>query len=596
MNNHRHAWTMGQRLLVINGVMFVLLAAVAVAIWFMMSRISDDADSVRTANVPQLQRISEMELNVTRVSLQLRHAILARNPQELEATLADIADKRKTIAGAMEGLGQGMFDDEGRQAFVPLQGLVNEFWKVGEENLRLIQDGKKDEAFAFLVDRAIPARNKILAVLDGEKKRQSQRLSLTINEVKSLAAADRNIAVAVMVMVLVVACLSGLGWYLRAVVRDLGADPPDLKRVALAVANGDLGVDVLTREGDKVSIMAGLRNMRERLAEVVGTVRQSAESVSAASREISAGNHDLSARTEQQAAALQQTAASMDEMGAAVRQNAESARRADQLAKEAARVAEQGGTVVSNVVNTMKGIHDSSNRISNIIGVIDSIAFQTNILALNAAVEAARAGDQGRGFAVVAAEVRTLSQRTATAAKEIKELITASALQVHQGSTQVNEAGATMTEVVDAIRRVTALMGEISASSEEQSRGVQQIAEAVTVIDQGTQQNAALVEEMAAAASSLENQAAALVQAMAVFRMAGEALGQPKAMPAPAFAPAPAPGPAWAPAVQRAPAPAVRRHLRCATHLLPHQSPLWQRRPRPRLLTTIGNRSDALLR
>ena len=202
----------------------------------------------------------------------------------------------------------------------------------------------------------------------------------------------------------------------------------------------------------------------------------------------------------------------------------------------------------------MKGIHDSSNRISNIIGVIDSIAFQTNILALNAAVEAARAGDQGRGFAVVASEVRTLSQRTATAAKEIKELITASALQVHQGSTQVNEAGATMTEVVDAIRRVTALMGEISASSEEQSRGVQQIAEAVTVIDQGTQQNAALVEEMAAAASSLENQAAALVQAMAVFRMAGEALSQPKAMPAPAFAPVPA----RAPAVQRAPAPAVR--------------------------------------
>ncbi|HRM82982.1 MAG TPA: methyl-accepting chemotaxis protein, partial [Acidovorax temperans] len=391
MNNHRHAWTLGQRLLVINGVMFVLLAAVAVAIWFMMSRISDDADSVRTVNVPQLQRISEMELNVTRVSLQLRHAILARNAQELEATLADIADKRKTIAGAMEGLGQGMFDDEGRQAFVPLQGLVNEFWKVGEENLRLIQDGKKDEAFAFLVDRTIPARNKILTVLDSEKKRQSQRLSLTINEVKSLAAADRNIAVAV--MVLVVACLSGLGWYLRAVVRDLGADPPDLKRVALAVANGDLGVEVLTREGDKVSIMAGLRNMRERLAEVVGTVRQSAESVSAASREISAGNHDLSARTEQQAAALQQTAASMDEMGAAVRQNAESARRADQLAKEAARVAEQGGTVVSNVVNTMKGIHDSSNRISNIIGVIDSIAFQTNILALNAAVEAARAGE-----------------------------------------------------------------------------------------------------------------------------------------------------------------------------------------------------------
>ena len=554
MNDHRRDWTLGQRLLVINGVMFVLLAAVAVAIWFMMSQISRDAESVRTSNVPQLQRIAEMELNVTRVSLQLRHAILARNPQELETTLADIGEKRKTITAAMDGLGNGMFDDEGRKAFAPVPGLVAEFWKAGEENLRLIQDGKKDEAFAFLVDRTIPARNKILVVLDAEKKRQSHRLSLLINEVQSLAASDRNIAVAV--MVLVVACLSGLGWYLRAVVRDLGADPPQLKRVALAVADGNLGVEVPTRQGDKASIMAGLGNMRERLAEVVSTVRQSADSVSAASREIAAGNHDLSARTEQQAAALEETAASMDEMGAAVRQNAESARRADQLAQEATRVAEQGGAVVSNVVHTMKGIHDSSNRISNIIGVIDSIAFQTNILALNAAVEAARAGEQGRGFAVVASEVRTLSQRTATAAKEIKELITASVEQVHQGSTQVNEAGATMTEVVEAIRRVTALMGEISASSEEQSRGVQQIAEAVTVIDQGTQQNAALVEEMAAAASSLENQAAALVQAMAVFRMAGEALSQPKAMPAPAFAPAPAP--ALAPAVQRAPAPAVR--------------------------------------
>ena len=238
----------------------------------------------------------------------------------------------------------------------------------------------------------------------------------------------------------------------------------------------------------------------------------------------------------------------------------------------------------------MKGIHDSSNRISNIIGVIDSIAFQTNILALNAAVEAARAGEQGRGFAVVAAEVRTLSQRTATAAKEIKELITASALQVHQGSTQVNEAGATMTEVVDAIRRVTALMGEISASSEEQSRGVQQIAEAVTVIDQGTQQNAALVEEMAAAASSLENQAAALVQAMAVFRMAGEALVSPRpCLPQPLHL-------RLCLCLHGLQPFSVRRHLRCAMHLLPHQSPLWQRRPRPRLLTTIGNRSDALLR
>ena len=515
--------TLGQRLLAINAVMFVLLGAFMITIWIMMGRLSDDAEVVRSVNVPQLQRIADLELNVTRVSLQLRHAVLSRTPEELAATLADISDKRAHLQKTLDDFGKGMMFEEGKQAFAPLPGLMQSFWADGEANLKLIQEGRKDEAFAYLVDKTIPARNRLLTPLAAEKKRQGEQLSLRINAIQDLASSDRNMATAAMLVVL--ACLAGLGIYLRSVVRELGGDPSELKRVALAVAGGDLGVPVPIKAGDQHSIMAGLASMRDRLASVVSAVRLSADNVASASGEIAAGNHDLSARTEHQASALQETAASMEQMGSTVKQNADSARRANELAQDASTVAAQGGDVVAEVVDTMKGIHDSSSKINSIIGVIDSIAFQTNILALNAAVEAARAGDQGRGFAVVAGEVRTLAQRSATAAREIKALITASVEQVQRGSTLVNKAGATMADVVAAIRKATDLMGEISASSKEQSSGVDQITEAITQVDQATQQNAALVEEISAAASSLRAQASELVQAVSVFQLQGASGG-----------------------------------------------------------------------
>jgi methyl-accepting chemotaxis protein len=290
--------------------------------------------------------------------------------------------------------------------------------------------------------------------------------------------------------------------------------------IAKEVAAGNLAVDTTSDRQDEVGdLMRALAEMESSLVKVVTAVRQGSEGVSTASSEIAHGNLDLSSRTESQASALEQTAASMEQLSSAVKQNAESARQANQLAMSASSVAVQGGEVVSQVVETMKGINESSRKIADIISVIDGIAFQTNILALNAAVEAARAGEQGRGFAVVASEVRSLAGRSAEAAKEIKNLINASVERVEQGTKLVDQAGTTMTEVVGSIRRVTDLMGEISVASNEQSLGVAQVGEAVAHMDQATQQNAALVEEMAAAASGLKNQAQDLVQVVAVFRL-----------------------------------------------------------------------------
>jgi methyl-accepting chemotaxis protein len=522
--------TLARRLLLANGVILLLLVSTGVAIWFMMGRLIVDAQEVRASSVPQLQRIAELELNVTRVSLQLRHAILSRNPQEMDAALADIGEKRQVLQRTLQAFGDGMISEEGRSAFAPLPGLMQEFWAMGERNIQLIREGRKDDAFAFLVDQTIPARNRLLAPLGREKDRQGEGLAARISEVTELAATDRVITLAA--MLLLGACLLGLGAYLRSIVRQLGGDPDRLRRAADAVARGDLSAHIALRPGDSSSIMAAMARMSAQLADVVRTVRASAQNVSDASGEIDAGNHDLSVRTERQAAALEQTAASMEELGSTVRQNADSARLANELAQNASTVAEEGGAVVAQVVETMRGIQDSSRRIGDITGVIDGIAFQTNILALNAAVEAARAGEQGRGFAVVASEVRVLAQRSADAAREIRQLITDSGQRVDAGSQLVDQAGQTMHQVVAAIRRATDLMGEISAASSEQSSGVDQVGEAIAHIDQATQQNAALVEEMAAATSSLSAQAHELVRATAVFRLAGEEGGLMQAGPA----------------------------------------------------------------
>ena len=324
-----------------------------------------------------------------------------------------------------------------------------------------------------------------------------------------------TIGAAALAAVLLVIC-SMIG---RSLLRQLGAEPSYTAEVTQRIAAGDLSVSVELKENDNASLLYSIKTMRDSIAGIVGQVRTGTDSIVTASGEIASGNLDLSARTEEQASSLEETAASMEELTSTVRQNAENAQQANTLAIEASQLATDGGQVVSQVVDTMESIKDSSGKIADIVNIIDGIAFQTNILALNAAVEAARAGEQGRGFAVVATEVRTLAQRSASAAKDIKTLIGESVAQVEQGGALVQQAGDAMEKVVVSVRQVAQIIGEIAVASQEQSAGIHQVNQAIGQMDEVTQQNAALVEEAASASESLKEQAHLLAEAVSIFRV-----------------------------------------------------------------------------
>jgi methyl-accepting chemotaxis protein len=430
-----------------------------------------------------------------------------------------------------------------------LAAELEDFEKVHQAYVKLIssdEERKLHDSFVADWKRYLDMNNQALAhsrtnenaqakaLVEGELPKLFESANATLvklidlNHAGAMAASEhaehayysaRNTTIAIALAAMLIATVAAL-WLIRSIGRPLAR----AMQAADRVADGDLSQPIEVSSQDETGhLLQALQRMQQSLVRAVGSVRENAEGVATASAQIAQGNQDLSQRTEQQASSLEETAASMEELSSTVKQNADNARQANQLAMNASSVAVRGGEVVGHVVNTMKGINDSSKKIADIINVIDGIAFQTNILALNAAVEAARAGEQGRGFAVVASEVRNLAGRSADAAKEIKGLITASVERVEQGTALVDQAGATMQEVVSSIKRVNDIMGEISAASSEQSAGVSQIGEAVTQMDQATQQNAALVEQSAAAAESLKLQAQQLVQAMAVFKLAHHA-------------------------------------------------------------------------
>ncbi len=339
-----------------------------------------------------------------------------------------------------------------------------------------------------------------------------------------IAYSQRMLMITLVLLVVALLAASAIVfWLVRHIMSQLGGEPAYAVEVAHAISVGDFSRAVTLEKGDSSSLLYSINAMRENLTGTIGNIRHATETISVASREIAAGNADLSNRTESQASSLEETASSMEELTSTVKQNAENAKQANQLVVSTADIAVKGGQVVGKVVDTMASIKESSRKIADIIGVIDGIAFQTNILALNAAVEAARAGEQGRGFAVVASEVRNLAQRSAGAAKEIKALIEDSVGKVDNGGKLVDEAGKTMEEIVSSVKRVTDIMSEIAAASQEQSSGIEQVNQAVGQMDEMTQQNAALVEEAAAAAESLQDQASQLAQAVSVFKLDGVA-------------------------------------------------------------------------
>ncbi len=394
--------------------------------------------------------------------------------------------------------------------------------KYREARGQLLKEKKAGGNVAALLEADVKPKAEVyLAAFNAFTRHQRDSVASVLAQSRQDAATGTWLTVGIGTLAVALSALLAL-MLTRSIVVPIRAAVASARRIA----EGDLTGRLPAPGADEIGeLMNAVADMQTSLADVVGNVRANSESVATASAEIAQGNQDLSQRTEEQAAALEETAASMEQLSSTVKQNADNARQANQLALSASTIAIQGGEVVGQVVDTMKGIDDSSKKIAEIIGVIDSIAFQTNILALNAAVEAARAGEQGRGFAVVASEVRSLAGRSADAAKEIKALINTSVERVGQGTALVDRAGATMTQVVSSIKRVTDIMGEISAASSEQSARVAQVGEAVGQMDQATQQNAALVEQSAAAAESLKSQARQLVDAVATFKLSHDARG-----------------------------------------------------------------------
>jgi len=528
----------GTRLALGFALVLVMLLAVIVLGIARLGALNDGTRMMALDAYPKVVVAQDLADRVNRTARTVRDLLLLDEPEANKKNLAALATSRREADEMFAQLDKLIVSENGVKNLRTYRAAYAQYIGAIDEVLKLHAAGEREAAVALLLGPARKLQSAVFIASNEVIEHQGGTMQATYEEAEATYGAARNAMLALGALALLGGAVAAT-LITRTLLRQLGGEPAYAAQVAGEIAAGNLAVAIETRAGDRASLLYAIRGMRDSLAAIVGQVRSGTDAIAVSSSEINAGNQDLSRRTEQQASSLEETASSMEELTSTVRQNADNARQANQLTAAASSVAVRGGEVVAQVVETMGAINDSSRRVVDIIGVIDGIAFQTNILALNAAVEAARAGEQGRGFAVVASEVRSLAQRSAAAAREIKGLIGDSVERVDAGSVLVAQAGATMQEVVESVRRVSDVVAEISAATSEQGEGIEQVNGAIAQMDQVTQQNSALVEEAAAAAEAMQDQAARLNALVAVFRL-GEGQGVQAAAPAaPARAVAP---------------------------------------------------------
>jgi methyl-accepting chemotaxis protein len=506
----------GQRLTLGFGIVIALLILLAGLSYSRIGGLNGEISLIVNDRYPKTVIANTIKSHISEVSRSMLNVLIMTDADQIKKELSNINDESRANNEALENLTKIITDEKGQTHLKEIIAIRDKILPIQTKFVNLVNEDRKDEAMMKFMFSIRPVQSKYFIALDEFLKHQNSQMEQAGND-SSLVATQTGTLILLLALV-----ASGIS-VLVAVLATRSITGPLNEAVGIAkrVAEGDLSSNIEVKTQDETGqVMAALRDMNDSLMRIVGEVRSGTETIASVSGEIASGNLDLSNRTEEQATSLQQTATSMRDLTDTVKQNAEHALQANKLAMSASEVAEKGGLVVSQVVETMGSINASSRKIVDIIAVIDGIAFQTNILALNAAVEAARAGEQGRGFAVVASEVRNLAQRSAAAAKEIKTLIGDSVDKVTTGSNLVSQAGVTMDEVVASVKRVTDIMADITAASQEQSAGIERVNQTIAQMDYVTQQNAALVEEAAAAAEAMQNQASSLAQVVSVFKLA----------------------------------------------------------------------------
>lgn len=500
------------------GVVCAFIAAAIGLGLFEQAKLNDVTRTIAEDRWPKIELTMNLQLRVTDIAVALRNTVLSENDVIQARSMDDIAQFRKEADANLSELDRKVVTPNGRAALQRIDHVMKNYAAGQDELIRMVKAGRVADARAYLNDKLKPMLQDCRDALSASVKHEVGLMTAARSEAADAYSDTRIKMLAIGVIALLVS-MTVATLIIQRLNCALGGEPGAAAQTAARIAGGDLSGAIAVKEADRSSLMYEMEHMREHLGHLVWQVRMDAEQIASASSEIAAGNLDLSARTEQQAASLEETAAAMEELSATVEQNNANAEQANMLAQQAALAAGRGGAAVAAVTGRMQEIADSAKKMAEIIGLIDGIAFQTNILALNAAVEAARAGDQGRGFAVVASEVRSLAQRSATAAQQISGLIADATAQAAAGAEMVQKTGGAMDDIVASVARVEEIMAQIRNSSAEQHAGIVSCSRAVVEMDQGTQQNAALVEQVAAAAQSLQDQSARLEQAVSIFRI-----------------------------------------------------------------------------